>query len=74
MDLGGLDSLLGAAIAVAGEHWATAADVMSILVEKAEKGELGARSGQGFYSWTPESITAARDRIGQARLAISKLD
>ena len=48
-------------------------EVPSILCERVERGEVGAKSGQGFYSWTPESATSLRERIGQALLAIAEL-
>jgi 3-hydroxybutyryl-CoA dehydrogenase len=31
-----------------------------------ERGELGVKTGQGFYAWTPESAAALRERIGRA--------
>jgi 3-hydroxybutyryl-CoA dehydrogenase len=33
------------------------------LIDKVNKGELGMKSGQGFYSWTSESAQAVRDRL-----------
>jgi 3-hydroxybutyryl-CoA dehydrogenase len=37
-----------------------------ILKEKVDKGELGVKTGRGFYEWTPESAEALRQRIAQA--------
>jgi len=35
----------------------------AILREKVRKGELGMKSGKGFYDWTPESANAVRKRM-----------
>jgi 3-hydroxybutyryl-CoA dehydrogenase len=35
----------------------------AILREKVKKGELGMKSGKGFYDWTPESANAVRTRM-----------
>jgi 3-hydroxybutyryl-CoA dehydrogenase len=34
-----------------------------LLLEKVEKGELGAKTGKGFYDWTPEFTEAWRKKI-----------
>ena len=34
-----------------------------LLLEKIEKGELGAKTGKGFYDWTPEFTEAWRKKI-----------
>jgi 3-hydroxybutyryl-CoA dehydrogenase len=73
LDLAGLDTLLSAAKIMAGEiHSST--DVTPMLTEKVERGELGAKSGQGFYTWTPESAAALRDRIGRALVELARFD
>jgi 3-hydroxybutyryl-CoA dehydrogenase len=33
------------------------------VLEKVRRGQLGAKTGKGFYEWTPESAEAARRRI-----------
>jgi 3-hydroxybutyryl-CoA dehydrogenase len=33
-----------------------------LLVEKVEAGELGKKSGQGFYTWTPNGKLASGER------------
>jgi 3-hydroxybutyryl-CoA dehydrogenase len=33
-----------------------------VLQERVARGELGMKTGQGFYSWTPEAQNAERDR------------
>lgn len=37
-----------------------------VLAEKPRTGALGMKSGQGFYSWTPETIAAERKRYDDA--------
>jgi 3-hydroxybutyryl-CoA dehydrogenase len=34
-----------------------------ILREKVEKGELGFKSGKGFFNWTDEEIAASKNRL-----------
>jgi 3-hydroxybutyryl-CoA dehydrogenase len=34
-----------------------------LLKEKVERGELGFKTGHGFYSWTPEEIAKSRERL-----------
>jgi 3-hydroxybutyryl-CoA dehydrogenase len=33
-----------------------------VLREHVERGELGMKTGRGFYAWTPEAIAAERAR------------
>jgi 3-hydroxybutyryl-CoA dehydrogenase len=37
-----------------------------ILKQKVDQGELGVKTGKGFYEWTPESAEELRQRIAQA--------
>jgi 3-hydroxybutyryl-CoA dehydrogenase len=37
-----------------------------VLADKPRQGHLGMKTGQGFYSWTPEKIAAERARYNQA--------
>jgi 3-hydroxyacyl-CoA dehydrogenase len=67
MDLGGLDTLLGAAIAVAGEHWGTAADVMSILVEKRKKASPESGQARGSIRGRQSQSRRARPDRSSAR-------
>jgi 3-hydroxyacyl-CoA dehydrogenase len=43
------------------------------LREQVARGELGLKSGKGFYSWAPEDAAALRKRIGQGLAAIARL-
>ena len=47
-------------------------DVLEVIREKVERGELGAKTGKGFYDWTPESAEAARQKMAQAFIEIEK--
>jgi 3-hydroxyacyl-CoA dehydrogenase len=37
------------------------------------RGDLGLKSGRGFYDWTPEQAAALRERIGQGLAALARL-
>jgi 3-hydroxybutyryl-CoA dehydrogenase len=41
----------------------TANEPYPILLEKVKKGELGAKTGKGFYEWTPEFTRAWRKKM-----------
>jgi 3-hydroxybutyryl-CoA dehydrogenase len=41
-------------------------EVPQIVKEKVERGELGVKTGKGFYEWTPASADALRQRIVHA--------
>src|SRR5215212_7239045 len=43
------------------------------LREKVARGELGLKSGQGFYAWTPDEAAALRQRIADGLAAIARL-
>jgi 3-hydroxybutyryl-CoA dehydrogenase len=43
------------------------------LREKVARGELGLKTGKGFYEWTPEEATALRGRISEGLAAIARL-
>jgi 3-hydroxybutyryl-CoA dehydrogenase len=45
--------------------------VPPVVAQKVERGEFGLKSGQGFYTWTPESTAAFEERV--ARHLISQL-
>ena len=42
------------------------------LREKVARGELGLKTGRGFYEWTPEEAAALRRRIGDGLAAIAR--
>jgi 3-hydroxybutyryl-CoA dehydrogenase len=71
-DLAGLDTYLAAAQQGVLDP-ESARTAVAILGEKVERGELGAKSGQGFYTWTPETLAALRDRIGRALVELDRI-
>jgi len=44
----------------------------AVLEKQKEKGELGMKTGKGFYTWTPESMEATRNRIALTLLRMLK--
>ena len=50
----------------------TSNEPYSILLEKVKKGELGAKTGKGFYEWTPEFTEAWREKIIKALVHFQK--
>ena len=45
----------------------------SLVREMVEKGELGVKSGRGFYPWSDESVASTRQRIGKALATLERL-
>ena len=43
-----------------------------LLLEKVERGELGAKTGKGFYEWTPEFTEAWRKKVLKGLVACMK--
>ncbi len=68
-ELAGWD-LLAAAMAGVYPHLSNASEVSPVLTEQVKRGELGVKTGKGFYSWTPESAEALRHRIAHALVEI----
>jgi 3-hydroxybutyryl-CoA dehydrogenase len=71
-DAAGLDVYLAVAVQLFPEI-ASSPEVSPFLRERVERGELGLKTGQGFYPWPPEAAAALRQRIGQALTAIAEL-
>lgn len=61
-DLGGWDVVQSAATHIVADLQ-NSTELPPILREKVEAGELGVKSGKGFYEWTPESARAAQERL-----------
>ena len=53
-------------------HLASTAEVSPVLREKVESGDLGVKTGKGFYEWTPESAEALKQRIARALVEIEQ--
>jgi 3-hydroxybutyryl-CoA dehydrogenase len=64
LDLAGLD-LVEAIMRGSGRP------VPPVIAQKVERGELGLKTGQGFYPWTPDATAAFEERV--ARHLISQL-
>ncbi|KFA92068.1 3-hydroxyacyl-CoA dehydrogenase family protein [Archangium violaceum] len=39
--------------------------VPPVIAQKVERGEFGLKSGQGFYSWTPDATAAFEERVAR---------
>jgi 3-hydroxybutyryl-CoA dehydrogenase len=46
--------------------------VSRVLKEKVDRGDLGTKTGKGFYEWTPESIDALKKRIAKMLVTIAQ--
>jgi len=64
-ELAGWDLVL-AAVSYLLPYLESSPEVPPLLKQKVEQGELGVKTGKGFYEWTPESAEALRQRIAQA--------
>ncbi len=49
-------------------------ELAPLLKKMVDRGDLGVKSGKGFYQWTPEEAEAVRHRIAQALVKIDKFD
>ncbi len=47
-------------------------DMLEFLQEKVDKGEVGAKTGKGFYDWTPELAAASRQKMARAFIEIER--
>jgi 3-hydroxybutyryl-CoA dehydrogenase len=52
----------------------TSNESFPLLLDKVEKGELGAKTGKGFYEWTPEFTEAWRKKILKWLVEFAKAD
>jgi len=64
-DLAGWDLVLAVASWLF-SYLESSPEVPPILKQKVEQGELGVKTGKGFYEWTPESTEALKRRVAQA--------
>jgi 3-hydroxybutyryl-CoA dehydrogenase len=70
-DAAGLDTVL----AVAGQLFPaieSSPEVPPLLQDMVARGDLGLKSGKGFYDWPPEAAEALRERIRQALIEIAR--
>lgn len=71
MDLQGLDIWQAAAPYIF-PTFDSARDVPEFVKEKVARGELGFKTGKGFYDCSPEAAQALRQRIAETMLLLSK--
>lgn len=72
LDFAGLDVASAVATALLPDL-ESSAQVPATLRQKVERGELGVKTGQGFYPWSPDSAAARSRAIAQGLLGIAKL-
>ena len=71
LEIAGWDLILAIASGLY-PHLASAPEAPQVLKERVERGELGVKTGKGFYEWNPETAKAVRDRIAHALVEIDK--
>lgn len=72
-EIQGLD-LLSAAAPYLMPDLESSPELAPVLKEKVERGELGMKTGKGFYEWTPESAEALKQRIARVLIQIAQFD
>ena len=70
-DLAGWDIVVSANAQVL-PHLERSIEVNPLLRQKVERGELGAKTGQGFYDWTGESGAARKAKITQFLIRLAQ--
>lgn len=71
--LAGWDLLLSAAPEILRDlDNSTDMTAFPMIKEMVERGELGSKTGKGFYHWTPESVAVAQRRMANAFVEIEK--
>ena len=55
-------------------HLSTAKQPQPVLHELVERGDLGIKTGRGFYDWTPQAAEALQQRIARALVEIERWD
>jgi 3-hydroxybutyryl-CoA dehydrogenase len=51
---------------------ASTQEVSHLLRDKVAQGDLGFKTGKGFYEWPPETAEALRQRVAQALIEIAR--
>jgi 3-hydroxybutyryl-CoA dehydrogenase len=72
-DFGGWNLILEIAKMLLPEM-SSATDPSRTLEEKVARGELGVKSGKGFYDWTEESASLRRTEIAESLIALARKD
>jgi 3-hydroxyacyl-CoA dehydrogenase len=71
-DIAGLHTIT-AAIESLLPHIESSTALSPVLSEMSARGDLGVRSGRGFYEWSPEAGEELRQRIARGLIALSRL-
>lgn len=71
-EFAGLDTQIAAARSIY-PSLSTSAEPIRVLKEVVAEGRLGMKTGRGFWTWTPEQISAERERFERTLLAALKL-
>ena len=50
----------------------SSSEISPLLSQKIERGELGIKTGKGFYDWTPESAEVLQQRVAHALIKIAQ--
>ena len=48
-------------------------EVSPLVKQMVQRGDLGMKTGKGFYEWTPESAAAFRRRLARGLVEVEKL-
>ena len=73
-EIAGWDLILNVADPEPHEFGSSPKEAVDLLREKIARGELGVKTGQGFYEWNEESTAALRERIARALVHIAAWD
>ena len=71
-DAGGHDTVL-TVLANLGPLLESSGEPQQIYRDMVARGDVGLKSGKGFYAWTPESAQAYYDRMAEALSALARL-
>jgi len=71
-EIAGWDLVLAAASNLL-DHLDSSPEVSPLLKERVEKGQLGIKTGRGFYQWTPESAGELKQRMARGLVKIAQL-
>jgi 3-hydroxybutyryl-CoA dehydrogenase len=71
-EIAGWDLVLAAASNLL-DHLDSSPEVSPLLKERVEQGELGIKTGRGFYEWTPASAAVLQQRMARGLVKIAQL-
>ena len=71
-EIAGWDLILNVAAPAPHEFDSSPEEAVDLLREKVARGELGLKTGKGFYEWTGESARDLKERIARALVRIAQ--